>query len=114
MRIVHPESVEFTSKVLQATVIPPMLFIPFVENGFKHSDLNNPEHKLKISITEDKNKISFSCSNTINKHTRENEYSGLGLELAKKRLDLLFPDSYDLNIREVENEFRVDLEIQID
>jgi hypothetical protein len=37
----------------------------------------------------------------------------MGLELAKKRLDLLFPDRHILTIREVDNEFRVNLEIQL-
>lgn len=112
MRIVHPESIEFNSKVLEHTTVPPMLFFPFVENGFKHSNLNNPKHKLKISIIEDNNKISFSCTNTINKHKQRDVYSGMGLELAKKRLNLLFPWTHNLTIEEGDKEFQVDLEIQ--
>jgi two-component system LytT family sensor kinase len=113
MRIVNPDAVEFISNVSDETTIPPMLFFPFIENGFKHSNLNNTDQTLKISIIEDKNKITFSCSNTINEYQRNDEASGMGLELAKKRLNLLFPDTHVLNISNVDNEFCVNLEIQL-
>lgn len=113
MRIVHPNSVEFISKVSDETNIPPMLFFPFIENGFKHSNLNNPDERLKISIIEDENKIAFSCSNTINEYKRNDAASGMGLELAKKRLDLLFPNTHVLNISKLDSEFLVNLEIQL-
>ncbi len=48
MRIVNPDAVEFISKVSNETSIPPMLFFPFVENGFKHSNLNNDKDGTKI------------------------------------------------------------------
>ncbi len=114
IRIVNPDAVVFVSNVSDKTTIPPMLFFPFIENGFKHSNLNDKNQKLKISIIEDNNKIVFSCSNTINQYKRSDEASGMGLELAKKRLDLLFPGTHVLTIREGGNEFIVNLEIQID
>lgn len=114
IRIVHPEAVTFTSKVSSETMIPPMLFFPFIENGFKHSNLNNPEHTLKISIIEANQKIVFRCSNTINTHQQNEASSGVGLALAKKRLHLLYPTTHMLIIDEMHNEFRVHLEIQID
>jgi hypothetical protein len=114
IRIINPNAVEFISKVSNDTLIPPMLFFPFVENGFKHSNLNDKNQKLKISIIEDHKHIVFSCSNTINEYKRNDAASGMGLELAKKRLDLLYPDTHVLTIREVDNEFVVNLEIQID
>ena len=113
MRIVNPDAVEFISKVSDKTTIPPMLFFPFIENGFKHSNLNDPDDRLKISIIEHKNTIAFSCSNTINGHQRNDAASGMGLELAKKRLDLLFPGTHVLNISKLDSEFRVNLEIQL-
>lgn len=113
MRIVNPDAVEFNSSISDRTTIPPMLFFPFVENGFKHSNLNNKNQKFKILIIEENNKITFSCTNTINEYKRNDTASGMGLELAKKRLDLLFPDTHVLTINKVDNEYRVNLEIQL-
>jgi len=114
IRLVNPDAVEFTSNVSNETVIPPMLFFPFVENAFKHSNLNKTNQKLQISINEDKSKINFKCTNTINENKQNGVASGMGLELAKKRLDLLFPGTHVLTINKVDNEFRVNLEIQIE
>jgi two-component system LytT family sensor kinase len=114
IRIINPDTVQFISDVSSKTNIPPMLFFPFVENGFKHSNLNNPDQKLKISIIGEQNKIIFSCLNTINTYKKDDLASGMGLELAKKRLDLRFPGAHVLTIKEGDNEFLVNLEIQID
>lgn len=114
IRLVNPDSVKFTSNVTNETAIPPMLFFPFVENGFKHSNLNNPDHSLRISISAEKSKILFNCINTINDKIQKNSDSGLGLALAKKRLDLLFPDTHKLTIGQVGNEFQVALEIKVE
>lgn len=114
IRLVNPGSVKFTSNVTNETAIPPMIFFPFVENGFKHSNLNNPYHSLIISISVEKSKILFNCINTINDKMQKNSDSGLGLELAKKRLDLLFPDTHLLTIGQVGNEFQVILEIELE
>jgi two-component system LytT family sensor kinase len=113
IRIVNPDAVQFVSDVNENTTIPPMLFFPFVENGFKHSNLNQPDHKLKISITEAQGKLVFSCLNTINTYRSADEASGMGLELARKRLVLLFPDTHVLTISDDGHTFKVNLEIQI-
>lgn len=113
IRLVHPDNVEFTVDVKKEIEIPPMIFLPFVENGFKHSNLNNPEHKLEISISENANGISFNCINHIHDRKQNDKYSGIGLELAKKRLDLLFPDSHQLEISQVDNEYHVELKLEL-
>ena len=113
LRLINPDNVEFTVDVKKEIEIPPMIFLPFVENGFKHSNLNNPEHKLEISISENANGISFNCINHIHDRKQNDKYSGIGLELAKKRLDLLFPDSHQLEIGQVDNEYHVDLKLEL-
>jgi len=113
IRLINPENVECTVDVKKETEIPPMIFFPFVENGFKHSNLNNPEHKLRISITENANGISFSCINTIHDRKQSDKYSGVGLELARKRLELLFPDSHQLEINKDDNAYHVELTLEL-
>ena len=113
IRLINPDNVEFTVDVKKEIEIPPMIFFPFVENGFKHSNLNNPDHKLKISISENDNELSFHCINSIHVKEQNDKYSGIGLELAKKRLNLLFPDSHQLKIDLVDNEFHVYLKLEL-
>lgn len=95
LRLARPEAVGFSSNITDNISLPPMLFQPFIENAFKHSNLNAEDQRIEISLTAENGIIDFYCYNTINENnniTIQNEEvnSGLGLELAEKRLNLLF------------------------
>ncbi|HSO86432.1 MAG TPA: histidine kinase [Draconibacterium sp.] len=96
--------------------IPPLLFIPFIENAFKHGISYREKSFIFISMNLDENKIRFSCRNSVaqqNGKPMEENHSGIGLENVKKRLDLLFPGKHDLQILKTENEFSVELMIEV-
>jgi len=96
--------------------IPPLLFIPFVENAFKHGISYREKSFISISMKTENKRITFSCDNSIGhsteKETRE-KHSGIGLENVKKRLNLLFPGKHVLKIESVEKTFHVNLEIDL-
>ncbi|QGY42680.1 GHKL domain-containing protein [Maribellus comscasis] len=96
--------------------VPPLLFIPFIENAFKHGITYREKSFIHISMKIEDCKILFSCKNSIgkqlDKEINEN-HSGIGLENVKKRLNLIFPDKYILNIEPTEKEFDVSLEIDL-
>lgn len=95
--------------------IAPMLCIVFVENAFKHLGvLENGKSKVSIKITEQNEMLYFSCENTIDgfdthNHNLEKGKSGIGLQNAKKRLSLLYPDKHQLKIDKTETLYRVNL-----
>ncbi len=96
--------------------IPPLLFIPFIENAFKHGISYRDKSFIKVLMTTDDEKISFMCVNSVasDKKEKHDEYhSGIGLENVKKRLQLLFPEKHVLNIKITEEIFTVSLEIEI-
>lgn len=96
--------------------ISPMLLIPFVENAFKHGiSFREPSH-IKIALEKKENTINFDVYNS--KHPgRENDpekdKSGIGLSNVKQRLELFYPDSHELLIRENSKEFFVHLTLQL-
>jgi len=96
--------------------IPPLLFIPFVENAFKHGISYREKSFISISMKTENKRITFSCDNSIGhsaeKETRE-KHSGIGLENVKKRLNLLFPGKHVLKIEPREKTFHVNLEIDL-
>ncbi len=96
--------------------IPPLLFIPFIENAFKHGISYREKSFIHIAMKIENSKIFFSCKNSIgrqrDKEINEN-HSGIGLENVKKRLLLLFPEKYNLNIEPGETEFNISLEIDL-
>jgi len=94
--------------------IPPLLFIPFIENAFKHGVSYRDRSFINIAMKVGKEQISFSTENSIGKssHPNDLQHSGIGLENVKKRLGLLFPGKFELNIDHDETVFRVGLSIQ--
>lgn len=90
----------------------PFLFISFVENAFKHGISYNEKSFIKIELKQDIEFIEFSCVNSLSVQSKiTNPYSGVGLENTKKRLDLLYNSNYQLDINELDSEFKVYLKI---
>jgi len=95
--------------------IPPLLFLPFVENAFKHGISYRQPSFVNIQLKTEPGKIIFECSNSIGNKgdVLLNTDSGIGLENVKKRLSLLFPGHHKLKIFETESIFHVILTIDV-
>jgi two-component system LytT family sensor kinase len=92
--------------------IAPMLFIPFVENAFKHSSLKDKQgNKIEIKIDVQEKELTFYCFNVIAAINKDKS-SGVGLEIIKKRLDMLYKDKYTLSIDNSVKEFIINLNIK--
>jgi two-component system, LytTR family, sensor kinase len=94
--------------------IPPLIFIPFIENAFKHGISFRDKSFIDISMTTDRESIQFRCANSLVKIAEETEtgQSGIGLENVTKRLNLLFPGKHEIKINKSETEFEVFLQIK--
>ena len=108
-----------TSGEMVTLDIAPMLLIVFVENAFKHLGVSKKgESKVVITIEIAEGELSFSCVNTAD-YRRNNESdlekgkSGIGLQNAKKRLTLIYPDRHTLNISKKEEAFKVQLTLKL-
>jgi hypothetical protein len=96
-------------------VIAPMLFIPFVENAFKHGILIGQSSEIDISIAITNKYLIFTCTNTIYRVRKmEQEKGGIGLENVKRRLDLLYPGKYELSTKTDDNRYIVNLGINLE
>lgn len=101
---------------LNTIFLPPNLFTTFVENAVKHSiDFTDNNTYIKISIEIHNKKLHFSCVNSkSNDELIPNaKNSGLGFVNIKRRLELLYQNQYQLDVRTTENEYTVNLTIPI-
>lgn len=93
--------------------IEPMLLIPFVENAFKHGVglIINPVIEIKIKLNS--GQLHFIVRNKYNPHSKETKdpNSGIGLRNVRRRLNLLYPERHTLNIKEKDNWYMVELEL---
>ncbi|MDO3641295.1 sensor histidine kinase [Mucilaginibacter sp. L3T2-6] len=85
-----------------------LLFIPFVENAFKHGILNEPEHPVTIALTAAGESISFSVCNKRNNYQKDHT-GGIGLNNVKRRLGLVYPGRHRLEINDGDEFYRVNL-----
>jgi sensor histidine kinase YesM len=99
-----------------SVTIAPMLFIPFVENAFKHGVSIGQTSGIKIAIAVPDHSLIFTCENTKYSAIKkmENEKSGIGLENVKRRLDLLYRGKHNLQISEDDGKYIVKLEIDLE
>lgn len=100
--------------VLPDSMLPPLLLVIFVENAFKHGISYRTKSFVEISLQPHGDRLLFSCRNSRPeiKHD-ENMKGGIGLSNVRRRLDLLFPDDYTLDIKETDDTYTVKLEIPL-
>lgn len=90
--------------------IPPLLFIPFVENAFKHGDLSLEGDPVCIELKTGGNKVYFHCRNRKAEHKTDST-GGIGVENVKRRLEILYPGKHQLEIIDDADWFTVNLEL---
>lgn len=95
--------------------IAPMIFLPFVENSFKHgvnSNIGNTFVNIKFKIHEHELTFEIENNKPSQKLNETPDYQGgIGLNNVKKRLNFLYPGKYDLKIDEEGETFKVKLTI---
>ncbi len=114
MRLRYSDKVEISidtpESVSGEVKIPPLIFIVFVENAFKHGVSYNSYSYIRISIGVADGRVSCRVVNSKNP-SRWTTQGGIGLDNVRKRLDLLFPQRYKMTIDETDDRYDVALEI---
>jgi two-component system, LytTR family, sensor kinase len=93
--------------------IAPLLFLPFVENAIKHGTATIETATIYISFSMTDNTIFFTCKNSIPTNKVVIQSTGTGLENVKTRLNILYPQKHNLQIKEESNTYFVTLQIYL-
>ena len=94
--------------------IEPMLLISFIENAFKYGTDYKGTAYVKIVITIVGNTLTFWIENKIANHKKDPENSGIGLANIKNRLNLLYPNTHQLELTSTDSKYTVNLVLQLD
>ena len=92
-------------------VIAPLVFIPFVENAFKHGVTYGKPSDIDIDIEKNDGRLIFHCRNT--KSNVKHEFGGVGLNNVTKRLELIYGKDYSLDIQDGEATYDVRLDLPV-
>ncbi len=97
--------------------LPPLIFPTFVENAFKHGVSYTQRSFITVMIDVDDGKLLFCCLNSKPNQTEQQRLAtqdcGVGLTNVKRRLDLIYGDSYSLKIEEKDSSYKILLSLPI-
>jgi len=96
--------------------IAPLVFLPFVENSFKHGLKGSAKNifvEIKIEVLG--SILNFEIENSKGKVLDfiDSKYKGIGIENVSKRLELIYPNQHSLKISDNEDTFKVFLQVQL-
>ena len=117
MKVRFPEDIveinlDMPSEPSMKTKVPPLLFMPLIENAFKHGVSYVTRTVIELSIRDGKDNVVFECSNTLppNAAMKTGE-GGIGLDNVRRRLDILYSDENLLETGQDDNRYKVRLTI---
>jgi two-component system LytT family sensor kinase len=94
-------------------LLPPSLFLTFVENAVKHSADTEKPSGIILLFERVHQQLQFTCINTKPEEPAFTKQGGLGLGNIKRRLNLLYPGNHTLIIRDLPEAFEVILSIPL-
>lgn len=94
-------------------MVPPMIFLTFVENAFKYGASTSRDCEVRISLAARQGVITFETCNSVMKHRDEFRTEvPVGISNCRARLDGLYPGRYTLSTGETDGHFIVNLTIK--
>jgi hypothetical protein len=93
--------------------IHPFIFISFVENAIKHSSDNRAFSYITVDFAVTENQLNFNCKNSKPVMVAARKIGGLGLQNIKRRLELLYPGVFVLDIKDDSKEYIVNLKLPL-
>ena len=118
LQLLETDDVEITFEVsghIENMSVAPLILAPFVENALKHGIDHKKRSIVNIGLETSKNQIVFKVSNTKSEQYRNGlmRHSGIGLENVKRRLELIYPERFHLELDDQQDWFKVLLKINL-
>jgi len=108
--------IHFDKKINHNVKIAPLLLLTFIENAFKHGVSQELDKAtIDILIQTNTNSVEFYVNNSKPKQENRNdikESNGIGLKNAKKQLELLYGNNYNLKLENMPHSFKVSLNLE--
>ena len=99
---------------IDAIQLPALLFIPFVENAVKHNFDSEHLSYVHLFFKVDNDRLEFRCENSKPAVAiAKSRVGGIGLTNIRRRLELLYPGRYLLEVVETENQYTVPLKLNL-
>ncbi len=107
---------EYSGEAAEKYKIPPLLFIPFLENAFKHGLSNSlSEGYVHVNLMVAEGELQFDIVNSKSDDPKDERYyrGGIGLSNVKRRLELIYGNHYYLKLKDSFDKYSVSLNIEL-
>lgn len=95
-------------------LIAPLVLISFIENAFKYGVNAEDDSDIRIQVNITKSYLHMNVfNNKVRLHPSIVAKTGLGIENTKQRLQLLYPGSHKLTIKDTKDNFSVLLSLYL-
>jgi LytS/YehU family sensor histidine kinase len=96
--------------------IAPFILMTFVENAFKHVSKHKDKLNwidIKLAMSSNELLLDIANSKAGEAHKDVVNYGGIGLKNVQRRLELLYPGKFELDIKDNADSFSVKCRIQL-
>lgn len=117
LRLAEIDDVTISFNVSGSTknvLIAPVLLLPLVENAFKHGVQIEKKCLVSIQLKVQGQQLNFTIQNTFFEQTNNSiKHKGVGLQNVKKRLELRYPNQYELECKSLDGYYYTKLWIDL-
>lgn len=117
MKIRVNENVEIKFEypdAIPAVSFPPLLFLSFVENSFKHGIQAVGKSFIHINFIIENDRLNVRISNSKTfKIQYKTATESIGMTNSKKRFDLIYGKNYNFEINDTQNAFEINIKIPL-
>ena len=107
---IHPNAKKHLTEGVDDLIVPSFVVQPIVENAFKHGISYKEPSFINIDLALQQDRVVFTCRNS--NHPRQaSEKGGVGLRNVRRRLELIYGDSFKLDICNDVEQFSIRLEM---
>ncbi|MCB0587298.1 MAG: histidine kinase [Phaeodactylibacter sp.] len=102
---------------ISGVTIAPLVLITFLENAFKHGVSNSSSDSWIDVLIQVKGKMcNYRVANSKIPESGKTvkKKSGIGLQNVKRRLELSYPDKYQLKVESLEDRYSVELKLNLE
>lgn len=105
--------VKFTTEIDESVKkLPPLLFLPLIENAFKYVNDDTEESFIDMKLHLHDGQLDFTVKNSFNPDQGNSEIGGIGLTNFKKRLMLHFPNHHDYDFSILDSSYNAHLKLK--
>ncbi|UMB59884.1 sensor histidine kinase [Lutibacter sp. A80] len=113
LRLKDSSGVRFNARGNLDHYIEPLLLISFIENAFKYGTDYTGKTNINIQISIEDQKLILTSTNYISINEKNKDSSGIGLQNIRARLNLLYPNTHSLKIKESEKLYSLELVLNL-